>query len=153
MELEKKEIVRIESFKKWDKLNNIIFVILLIFTVIFIAVNISAIYRLMMEYKISSPGVLSLLNHEELNRNMQWYEVHIMRRLGYVMMGLIIALFFPIFYTMGRCEMKTAVKCYDQLIEKEKSEKEQETKVQTKEVEAKKEHVEEETSAKEPDDG
>lgn len=120
MELNKKEIARIESFRKWDKFNNVVFIILLILIVIFVVANISAIYKLMSEYKISFQYVVSLLNHQELNRNMQWYEVHIIRRLGYVMTGVIIALFFPVFYIMGRGEMKIAVKCYDILKEKDK---------------------------------
>jgi len=160
MKLDKKEIARIENFKTWDRFNNIAFIILLTLIIIFIIANITAIYKLSVEYNMSSRDVLSLLNHQEFCKNMQWYETHIIRRLGYVIMGIIIALFFPVFYIMGREEMKIAAKCYDILQEKEESgtKKDAKDKAIKEEPEEEKPDIknekgEKESPHKEPEDG
>jgi hypothetical protein len=115
--LSQKDINRIEAFKKQDSLNNKLFVILMIMIVFFLAANIFAIYKLMAEFSLSYSQVMELAKHVEIYRNPDWYETHIIRRLGYIGMGLVIAIFFPIFYTMARNDMLTISALYDSLKE------------------------------------
>lgn len=127
MILEKEEINKIETFRKTDRINTFIFTILMTLVIIFIMANFMAILKLAAEFQMTSEQVLMLMQHVEINSKVEWYEVHIIRRMGYIMVGLVIALFFPIFYLMGRSEMKTMVKLYDALKEKEIETKEKES--------------------------
>ncbi|MCE1246342.1 MAG: hypothetical protein LWY06_06840 [Firmicutes bacterium] len=115
MSLDKKNITRIENFKKQDSLNNKLFIVLMCMIVIFLAANVFAIVRLCAEFHLSFPEVLELTKHVEISRNPDWYETHIIRRLGYIALGLFIAIFFPIFYTMARNDMLTLASLYDEL--------------------------------------
>ncbi len=113
MGLEPFETEKINNFRKNDRLNNICFSVLMALILIFLIINIIWVSRLASEFNIPPGRIMQLFKHVELHSGVEWYEVHIIRRLGYIIIGTVILLFFPLFYIMGRNEMLLAVRCHE----------------------------------------